>query len=934
MYRHRLIAPVAAVAFAVACVPGAAHAASSAQAEAATTSRLASSLSTGKSVSGGFNTFSSPVSKSVRKLQTPSRASSAAVPATGTTIYVGNPLSCYDGVADPGTGTAANPYCLIQDAVNAAAPGDTISVADGGSYWYLGSVEITTSDISIVGLGTQAWARGATGVPSFELDGVSNVTITNLIITPVDAAAFVVNNSAGVTLDSSSIEPAVTTGNSPIDQVTIDGTSSGITVSRTDIATAIAPHGRGITVAAGAKNITLASDVLADSGITATGVTGLDVVGDTIQRGCASAVDIEGTSTGVYVENNLLEDAVPGVDTGGTKADCATGGAAWSPNVTVASTSSAGTTADYNDFYIYSTDATAPYEWAGTTYPTLSAFQSGTTQGSHDTIESVQPLILSFRPNEGQDVDALLLLGSAAIGSANMAAPGKLSTDFLGRSPYNCRGALQLITPDPQLAVALNGQATSALGISLTANVTSAPISLSLTFAWGDGTTTTSRLGNGGAVTLPHTYPKAGQYQVTVTVTDNQGDTVSNTVTATTAGSDYTAYGPVRLLDTRNGTGTGGRIAKVGANSALKLQITGAGTSGHKIPSNITAVVLNLTVTRPTSGGYLTAYPNEDPAGTPQPRPLSSNVNFNAGQTVPNLAIVPVGADGVVDLYNGSAGTTDVVADATGYFTQTTSSGYGSLWPTRLVDTRKGLGAPKAQVPANGSIPVQIAGMDGELPASGITAVSLNVTVVNERSNGYLTVYPDGGTMPTASNLNFSPGQVIANAVIVPVGADGRIRVFNGSAGGADVVVDVVGYYSPENTSAYLPVVPTRVLDTRSAAWGKGPLPANSYVYLYSQQSVTDPGIIGFVFNTTVTHTQANGYETVSFDSNTLAAYQDGTALVPPVPNASNVNWVAGQTVPNLVQVGTGSSGIVDFWNRSGGNADLVVDQFGYYQTD
>ena len=62
--------------------------------------------------------------------------------------------------------------------------------------------------------------------------------------------------------------------------------------------------------------------------------------------------------------------------------------------------------------------------------------------------------------------------------------------------------------------------------------------------------------------------------------------------------------------------------------------------------SGVSAVVLNVTVTAPTAGEL----PDRVPNGTP--RPLASNLNFVAGQTVPNLVVAKVGADGKVAVYN------------------------------------------------------------------------------------------------------------------------------------------------------------------------------------------------------------------------------------------------------------------------------------------
>jgi len=109
-------------------------------------------------------------------------------------------------------------------------------------------------------------------------------------------------------------------------------------------------------------------------------------------------------------------------------------------------------------------------------------------------------------------------------------------------------------------------------------------------------------------------------------------------------------------LDTR--VGTGAAKAPVGAGQTLVLTVASAGG----LPgSGMSAVVLNITATGVTKPGYLTAW--ADGAS----RPSTSNLNFVAGQTVPNLVIVPVGA-GKVDIYNGGSGTVQVIADTSGYF--------------------------------------------------------------------------------------------------------------------------------------------------------------------------------------------------------------------------------------------------------------------------
>jgi len=90
---------------------------------------------------------------------------------------------------------------------------------------------------------------------------------------------------------------------------------------------------------------------------------------------------------------------------------------------------------------------------------------------------------------------------------------------------------------------------------------------------------------------------------------------------------------------------------------------------------------------------------------------------------------------------------------------------------------------------------LQVLGRGG-VPASGVSAVVLNVTVTAPSRAGFITAYPNGTARPTASNLNFVAGQTVPNLVVVPVGVDGKVALTNGSAGTVQLVADVLGYFS------------------------------------------------------------------------------------------------------------------------------------------
>jgi hypothetical protein len=200
-------------------------------------------------------------------------------------------------------------------------------------------------------------------------------------------------------------------------------------------------------------------------------------------------------------------------------------------------------------------------------------------------------------------------------------------------------------------------------------------------------------------------------------------------------------------------------------------------------------VVLNLTAVGGSEASHLSTW------ASGHPKPGTSSVNFAAGQSRPNLVIVPVGSGGMISIFN-NAGTVDVVADVEGWFDAGGDAGasrFEAFSPVRLLDTRVGLGGPMAKVAGGTSIELAVTN-GGGVPKSGVSAVVLNVTVANPTATSNLTVWPAGQARPLASNLNFVPGQTVPNLVIATVGAGGAIAIFNNS-GQTDVIADVVGWF-------------------------------------------------------------------------------------------------------------------------------------------
>lgn len=405
---------------------------------------------------------------------------------------------------------------------------------------------------------------------------------------------------------------------------------------------------------------------------------------------------------------------------------------------------------------------------------------------------------------------------------------------------------------------------------------------------------------------------------MTVLVTDNAGDSAENSMRVVTAGSDYVAVGPTRILDTRKGLGAPEH--QVADYGTVKLKI--AGTAG--IPSGVTAVAVNLIVTDDKDGGYIIAYGDGDT------RPSTSSVNFAASQTVADDAIVEVGSDGYIDLYNSAPGAVDLIADVAGYFAPTKAAGYtGLATPARLLDTRSGTGGYDQPVAQGHTVTLSVDGV-GALP-QGITAVAADITVANATGGGYVTAWPAGESQPSVSNIDFSKGQVIADAAVIPVGAGGKIELAYTGTGSIRLVLDVYGYFTASGASTYLPVSPYRLVDSRKNLVVFGPQLAYEAIALplgfYATNSEPDPQITGIVLNTTVTQPATEGYLSV-------VPYDEQGSLG--TPATSNLNFTAGATVPNLTFATPGTydgsdDGMVAFVNMSAGSIQLVVDLYGYF---
>ena len=177
------------------------------------------------------------------------------------------------------------------------------------------------------------------------------------------------------------------------------------------------------------------------------------------------------------------------------------------------------------------------------------------------------------------------------------------------------------------------------------------------------------------------------------------------------------------------------------------MKVAGA----NSVPADAAAAVLNVTATGTDDGaGYVTAYP----CGTAVPD--VSNLNFAAGDTIPNAVTVKIGIGGRICLFTSA--TIHLIVDLDGIYTSTATTSLTPLSPQRLLDTR----VVGVRLAAGSTRQVAVGGVGG-VPIGTVAAV-LNVTANEADRPGFVTVFPCGTTPPDVSNLNFTTGETIASS--------------------------------------------------------------------------------------------------------------------------------------------------------------------------
>jgi hypothetical protein len=366
---------------------------------------------------------------------------------------------------------------------------------------------------------------------------------------------------------------------------------------------------------------------------------------------------------------------------------------------------------------------------------------------------------------------------------------------------------------------------------------------------------------------------------------------------------------PKRLLDTRKGLGLAGTFV----SHVPRIFVV---ADGAPVPSDAIAVTGNLTVTGQTSGGFVTLGP------TVGSSPAFSTINFPLGDNHADGVSVALGAGGTLQaVFAGASGTsaTQLVFDVTGYFAADLDhAAYHAVSPYRALDTRSGAGL--SGVFAAGS--PRTFSVGGDIPAAA-EAVTGNLTVTGQSSQGFVTIGPAVSSNPSFSTLNFPVGDDRANNVTVKLGAGATLQAVYVAAAGArtHLLFDVTGYYlTGPGGAIYVGIAPVRLVDTRLGLGLPKPL-KHASIQTVSLATAVPSGTLAVSGTATVTGQSSRGFVSV------------GPSLTWPA-QTSTVNFPVGDNRANGVVVSVSEAlqlEVVFDGASSAATTQFIFDLTGYF---
>jgi hypothetical protein len=373
---------------------------------------------------------------------------------------------------------------------------------------------------------------------------------------------------------------------------------------------------------------------------------------------------------------------------------------------------------------------------------------------------------------------------SRVFDSRSMPAPG------LGVGPYP---ALSIVDVPTLAGVAVAPSTVSAVAVNVTSTHTSGFgfIQAAPYLGAATGGTSTLNIAVPGNDRPNFAIVPVGQDGKISLYLDSGGDVIVDvlgyfqTGAATSTDGRFVSIAPERWMDSRN---VG--LFPVGVNSATPVAanaVAGARRpAGTAVPgAGVKALVINVTAANSAAPGYMVAMPSGgNPAATQH-----STVNYTPTTPSANTAIVAVGPDGSVSVFTTAA--TDIIIDVVGYITDasgadTTTGLFQPVTPARAYDSRN---APLTAFAATEARTIALNTVSGV--AANASAVSGNLTAIGTNAIGFLTVFPT--TEPATSNLNFGPGQVVANGSLLRLSPSGTVTAKMSEA--AHLLIDINGFF-------------------------------------------------------------------------------------------------------------------------------------------
>ncbi|MGZ6826516.1 MAG: hypothetical protein ACXVGH_06960 [Mycobacteriales bacterium] len=370
-------------------------------------------------------------------------------------------------------------------------------------------------------------------------------------------------------------------------------------------------------------------------------------------------------------------------------------------------------------------------------------------------------------------------------------------------------------------------------------------------------------------------------------------------VTPELPGSRFTPVSYRRVLDTNGYLGNGGY-----------RDITMAGAFG--VPSNATAVLLDLTSYPPKARNEVRAYAYPRAIGSPLPE--VSSVVARAGETRDNLAVAPIGRLGRVRVFT-SGGASHITATLVGYYSEQSTAGSTAYVPAtravRVMDTQFGIGVRKGVVGPGGIVTLQVTGRNG-VPSTA-TAVTLTLSALGATTGTAEQAWPYGGAQPLPV-LHLRAKENAANQVVVRVGSGGKVS-FRNNTGSVRLVADLSGWYDPNASGGlFRPTLPTRVTGFRIGTGTRS-------VGISDANDSGDTGVPSTATAAVLNLSGGGGNANTS-----LVAYPYGTTP----PGTLNILLAPYQTASALSTTRLGSNGLVTLRNNAG-SVNIYADTFGWF---